>query len=368
MRTSTLCTRLVVLAGIALGAILPATGCTTNPTTGRKQFLGLSKSEEIQIGMTGKPEMLKEYGGEVAKAELRTYVTEVGVKLASTVGQDDPSMSDLPWEFSLLNSDVANAFALPGGKVFMSRGLAQKMTNEAQLAAVLGHEIGHVTARHTSERYGQALGAQAGLGVFSVLLGSSGVQGGADIANSAGQIAGLALLKYSRDQESEADSLGMRYMTRIGYNPRGAYEVMQILASLSPGRQSSITDTHPDPAKRARDVEREIGEKYAFTQNNTQYRMGDQEFKTRFLSKLAAAYPEAGATRLASKDDMSQIHAGIQSIRVATVAAGSLRAADLLPQTNYLAPLAFGGKFSHGQTVPGLGHSSAWCGFCASID
>ncbi len=282
------------LRAVALGALAAvlflATGCETNPTTGRKQYLGLSRQQELEIGTTYGPQMTQEMGGVVQKQELRDYVTEVGRKLVAQVGQDDPSMVDLPWEFTLLNSDVVNAFALPGGKVFMSRGLAEKMTSEAQLAGVLGHEIGHVTAKHTSERYGDQTKAALGSGLFSVLVGATT---GVDVSQISGEVAQIALLSYSRDQESEADELGLRYMSRAGYNPIGQRQVMEILASLEKqGREPEFLSTHPYPEERIKNIDLAIRERYAFTQNSGQYKTGEAEYRARFLSKLHAAWPE----------------------------------------------------------------------------
>jgi predicted Zn-dependent protease len=274
---------LVVAGGFVLGA------CSVNPTTGRSQFAALSREQEIAIGEQSKPELIKEFGGEVARAELRQYVQDVGMRLVATVGEDDPAMVNLPWEFTLLDSDVVNAFALPGGKVFMSRGLAQRMTNEAQLAAVLGHEIGHVTARHTSERFGNAQLYGTGGAIFSVFVGAVT---GVDISGLAEQAVGVTLASYGRDQENEADALGMRYMVRVGYNPLGSRQVMEILASLDAnGRPPEFLSTHPYPEKRAENIQGKLNNEYAYTQNNPQFRLGEQEFRTKFLNKVSQAYP-----------------------------------------------------------------------------
>lgn len=298
---------LVTSAAVAIAMVLG--GCSTNPTTGRSQFNALSVQEEVAIGTQGKPEMIREYGGEVARADLRQYVTEVGMKLVAATAEDDPTLLELPWEFTLLNSDVVNAFALPGGKVFMSRGLAAKMSNEAQLAGVLGHEVGHITARHVNDRYARQMGAQIGIGLLGVLLG--GTAGGADLGGIAGNVAGIALVSYDRKQEIESDALGMRYMARAGYNPAGQRQVMEILASLDKGGGSAdIMSTHPHPEERIKVIDAALQREYANTQNNQQFQLGEQAFRTRFLSKLAAAYPEAGESRLArSRDELGPIGA-----------------------------------------------------------
>lgn len=269
------------------------TGCETNKTTGRSQFVMMSWQEEISLGTQAKPEMLKEYGGEIKKAELRQYVTSIGNTLAKTTAQDDPGLANLPWEFTLLDSPVINAFALPGGKVFFSLGLAKLMTNEAQMAGVLGHEIGHVTARHSNERFSRASGASVGLGVLGAVLGGSG--GGAQLGDLAGQAVQISLMSYSRDQESESDTLGMRYMVRSNYDPIAQSQVMEILKQASGGaKQPEWLSTHPLPETRIQRCREIVQRDYAYTQNNPQYQLKTNEFKAQFLSKLAIAYPNAG--------------------------------------------------------------------------
>lgn len=275
-----------------------AWGCSTNPTTKRSQFILLSRDQEVALGAQSKPQLVQEFGGEVARADLRTYVNEVGMRLVQTTAEDDPSLPGLPWEFTLLDSDVINAFALPGGKVFMSRGLAQLMTNEAQLAGVLGHEIGHVTARHTNERFSKAAAAEAGLGIGGALLGSSiSAQVVSRLANKGTE---LALMSYGRGQESESDTLGVMYMTRCKYDPQGQVQVMEILKQASKGSNPpEILSTHPLPETRIHDLENLLKEKYPNATAANGYQLKEKEFRDRFLSKLKAAYPDAGPSRFA---------------------------------------------------------------------
>jgi predicted Zn-dependent protease len=124
-----------------------AAGCRYNPATGRSQLLLMSSEDAIALGTESKPALILEYGGEVESAQLRSYVSLVGHSLASLTEADYPQ---LPWEFTVLDSDVINAFALPGGKVFASRGLLARLDSEAQMAGVLGHEVGHVTAQSST--------------------------------------------------------------------------------------------------------------------------------------------------------------------------------------------------------------------------
>lgn len=262
-------------------------GCSTNVATGKSQFGALSREEEIQMGGEAKPEMVKEYGGEIANPEIKTYVTEIGMQLAGQTEGDNPS---LPWTFTVLNSDVVNAFALPGGQVFISKGLLRRMTNEAQLAGVLGHEVGHVTARHINDRIVAEQTASIGGAVLSTVL-SEGL--GAGLGGLTPKVVTLGgqtvVLSYGRDQELEADSLGMRYMTKLYYNPLGQLQVMEILeGELKGDPNPEWLSTHPYPKTRIERIEKLIATTYKQTQDNPQYVLKAEEFNARCLSKLAA--------------------------------------------------------------------------------
>ena len=281
----------ILLATTLLAALGPA-ACTTNPTTGRKQFNALSRSDEIAMGVQATPEVSAEFGGKVNSPELQAYVTEVGRKLAAQTEADNPG---LPWEFSLLNSSVINAFALPGGKVFITRGLADKLTNEAQLAGVLGHEAGHVTARHTNDRIADAQGATIGIAVLGAVVGATAKSdaAGEAAANAAGQFAQYGLLlPHSRNQEYEADSLGVRYMTRAGYNPIGQVQVMQVLERIGGGSASGEwMATHPYAGNRVTRLQAIIAKDYATTQNNPAFATHEDFYQQRYLAKLAGLPP-----------------------------------------------------------------------------
>lgn len=285
MRTRTL---------LGLGALtlsLAILACSTNPATGRSQFNALSTQQEIAMGQEAAPDLVKEMGGEVARHDLRDYITEIGLKLAASTEGDNPN---LPWKFTLLDSDVINAFALPGGQVFMSVGLAREMTSEAQLAAVLGHEVGHVTARHINDRLTDHLVVTTIAGVTAAVLSDSENAAIRDITPMAVQMGGqMVLLRYGRSQELEADALGVRYMTSNGYDPRGAVEVMEILAkAMSNDRGLEFMSTHPYPETRIRALNGLIADRYPHTINNPQFERREQQFRARFLSKLALAYPD----------------------------------------------------------------------------
>ena len=168
----------------------------------------MSPAEESRVGAQEHPKIVQEFGGVYDDPDLAAYVDSLGQFLTHTA-----ELPNLDFTFTILDSPVINAFALPGGYIYVTRGLLALANNEAELAAVLAHEIGHVTGRHSAQRYSQAVGAQIGLTVLGVL--------GLDPA--AGQLlsqgSDLYLRSYSRDQEYEADQLGIRYLTRAGFTP-----------------------------------------------------------------------------------------------------------------------------------------------------
>lgn len=266
-----------------LASAFPLSGCSTNPTTGRSQLDLVGDSAATKLGIEAAPQLVQEFGGEVPSADLRNYITEVGNRLKDQTEVDGPNRQ---WRFYLLDSDVINAFALPGEQIFVSRGLVDEMTNEAQLAGVLGHEIGHVMAKHSTERMSQGTLAQIGVGIAGIFGGGS--QAG-QLAVQGGQLfVGGTLMKFSRDQESEADSLGMRYMSKAGYNPRGQLELMQILERESgSGSTPEILATHPLPQTRIDRVSKELQTTYAATQSGPQaqnFQFYPERFQQRYLA------------------------------------------------------------------------------------
>ena len=271
---------IVITAGLLA---LPLGGCVTNKATGKSQLNVLSREEEVAIGEQSMPELIKEYGGVVQDPQLREYVANIGRSMLPYIEQDYQS---LPWEFTLLDSKVINAFALPGGKVFMSRGLLEEMTNEAQLAGVLGHEIGHVTAEHADKHIARATTLQIGATIASIFASEAGAA-----ASAATQVlvssAGTFALKFGRDEELEADSLGIRYMVADHYNPIGQLQVMQILKKASGGGSSpEWLSTHPAPKTRIDRIEDMLSGKYAYTQDNPEYVLNEARFQTECLARL----------------------------------------------------------------------------------
>jgi predicted Zn-dependent protease len=260
-----------------LVASLMLSGCHLNPETGRTQLRLLPASQVAAMGMEAKPGLIDEYGGEVESPELRAYIDQIGRRLSPHVA---PEFAHIQWDFIVLDSDVINAFALPGGNVFLSRGLLQRFTNEAQVAAVLGHEIGHVTGQHVDERISQAVVLQ-GL-VVATGVATAGTD--SELARAAPIVIGGAgtgfLLKFGRDQELEADALGMRYMVAAGYDPQGMVQVLEILRDAAGGASPpEILSTHPDPGRRIRDAQRQIDERYAHTRNSPEYQLHEARFQ-----------------------------------------------------------------------------------------
>ncbi|MBX3323835.1 MAG: M48 family metallopeptidase [Phycisphaeraceae bacterium] len=269
-------------------------GCSDNPTLGRSQFALLSRAQEIEIGEQAQAQLSEEYGGRVKNEAVQAYLAEVCM---SMVAHTEGDWATLPWEFTLLDSPVINAFALPGGKTFMSRGLVEKLSNEAELAFIMGHEIGHVTARHGNTRISQQIGASVllvGAGVAAQGSDSEVVRAGVPAVIGAGT--GLYLLRYGRNQESESDALGMRYMVRAGYNPLGARGAMQVLADLSQGseRGAEMFATHPHPERRVADINERIKKHYSAMVDDPAYEFHEDRFRARMLRPLAML-PRSGA-------------------------------------------------------------------------
>ncbi len=257
--------RLVVRLGIGLlfalfGLITYFTHVTENPITGEKQRVQLSPRQEVVLGLQARDNMAAKYGGLHPNAKLQGYIDQVGERV---VKQSKASQSGYPFQFHLLSdARTINAFALPGGQVFITAALLARLNSEAQLAGVLGHEVGHVVARHGAEHL-----AKQQLG--TALVNAVGVAA-SDNPDNARQAAILAQavnqlvsLKYGREDELESDQLGFRFMREAGYNPKGILEVMQILASTRQGGKSpEFLSTHPDPGNRFQRLKALIGQSY----------------------------------------------------------------------------------------------------------
>ncbi len=253
--TNTALTRRAFLGGSAATAgALTLGGCATNPVTGRRQFMLFSQTDEIRIDRERSPHQISFDYGPLQQDEINQYIAMTGDRLTPVTHR--PNM---PYSFRGLNAVHANAYAFPGGTIAVTRGLLLEMENEAQLAALLGHEIGHVTARHSAAALSTATAAQLGilvLGVAATLYDEEY----ADLALGLGGFgAFLFLAKYSRNNEREADKLAIQYMTRAGYSPEGIVGLMDILRRLNQRQPSAIEvmfSTHPMSEERYRDAAR----------------------------------------------------------------------------------------------------------------
>jgi len=281
------------LATAAIVLVPVLAGCSNNPTTGRSQLNLLSRDEEIAIGEQAKGEITTEYGGRVANEKVQAYLTGIGMKLAAQTEGENPS---LPWEFTLLDSNVVNAFALPGGKTFITRALVEQLNDEAELAFIMGHEVGHVTARHQNEQISRQLGASLVIASAGIAVGQSdnGIvqQAVPTLISGAG---GLYLLRFGRSQELEADELGMRYMVRNGYDPRAARDAMGVLEKLGSGgdRPPEFLSTHPYPENRIEQIDDRIRNMYAKEAADPSFQRYASRYQNSMLKPLALMWPSA---------------------------------------------------------------------------
>lgn len=269
-------------------AVLVGDACTVNPATGERQFNVLSESQELQLGEEAAPQFIEEYGGEIPSPEIQEYVRQIGQQLA-----EQSERPDLPWDFTVVDSSTINAFALPGGKVFISRGLLAEMKNEAQLAGVLGHEIGHVTAEHIGQQMSRQIAFQAGLAGLGVAAQTTD-EAWLQVLGAGAQVGGgLYLLSFGREQENEADELGLRYMANLGYNPIGQLQVMQILKRSAGGGGGGVEflSTHPLPDTRIERIENLIQTRYPGYNNPRKYRLNRARFQETVMSTLEQLPP-----------------------------------------------------------------------------
>jgi beta-barrel assembly-enhancing protease len=224
------------------------TGCATNPVTGRSELRLVSEAQEVQIGREHYAPLRQAEGGDLTvDPGLTRYVNEVGQRIAAV--SDRP---DLPYEFVVVNNSVPNAWALPGGKIGINRGLLTEMDSEAELAAVLAHEIVHAAARHSAQRIER--GMMMELGVAAIAVGTQDSRNAGLIGGVASISAALLTQRYSRSAELEADRYGMLYMHRAGYDPRAAVALQATFVRLSEGRRSGWLDglfaSHPPSQER----------------------------------------------------------------------------------------------------------------------
>lgn len=270
-----------------LGAALTFAACATNPVTGRRELALVSEAQEIQMGQQGAQEVVASIGL-VDDPELQAYVGRIGAALAAK--SERPA---LPWSFRVVDDPTPNAFALPGGPIFVTRGLLALMDTEAELASVLGHEIGHVTARHSVSQMSRGQLAQIGLVLGQILVPQTQALGG--LAETG---VGLLFLKYGRDAERQADELGFNYALAERYDVREMADVFAALLRASPSEgQSKLPTwlaTHPGEAERIEAVQQRIA---GLQTPLTGTRIGATEFLNRLDNVVYGENPRNGYFR-----------------------------------------------------------------------
>ena len=242
------------LAAVALGQLL---ACATNPVTGRPQVVLMSEQDEIKMGQEAAPQIAASMGL-YDDPELQSYVEGIGLRMASA-----SQRPHLPWQFRVIDDPAVNAFAVPGGFIYVTRGILAHMNSEAELAGVLGHEIGHVTARHSVSQMTRQQFANVGLGLGSLGLAVMGAgQLGQMLTQYAGAGTQLLFLKYGRDDEIQSDDLGLQYMSVAGYAPGEMPKVFHTLGRQTEeqggARVPEWQSTHPAPENRVARIQGEI--------------------------------------------------------------------------------------------------------------
>jgi len=247
-------------------------GCATNPITGRDRFMLVPESYDVEIGRAYSPEVDKQLGGRIDNHDLQDYIDEVGQGIAR--GTHRP---DLEYHFTAVNEESINALALPGGYIFITKGMLENMTNEAQLASILGHEMTHVIARHSSEQMSLQIGISLVLAFVVPGETPEGVGQMIDIARQ------FVSLKYSRDDERQADMTGLDYMVTAGYDPNEMVETMRMLENQNEARPIEFFSTHPSPHNRIMYLEQRIRSRYYGLDG---LRVGQKSYQESVLNQL----------------------------------------------------------------------------------
>lgn len=236
-------------------------GCATDPVTGESVLVGMSEAQEVNVDRQQSPHQFSADYGPVQADGVNNYLNGVGKELAGVSHRPD-----MPYSFRAVNANHVNAYAFPGGSIGVTRGMLVETENEAELAGLLGHEVGHVTARHAAEQAGKTMVAQAAVAGGAVYAGTRDPTLGNVVAGLGSLGAGALLAHYSRNNERESDALGMEYMTRAGHNPDGMTGLMDVLRSKNKNRPSAMAlmfSTHPPSEERYQTAQRRAAERYA---------------------------------------------------------------------------------------------------------
>ena len=259
---------LCVMAVVGLGLA----GCAVDPVTGDKRLMLVSPEDEVKLGKAYAPQIERRWAGRIPDENLQSYVNQVGQRMARVCHHPEFS-----YRYTAVQDSMVNAFAVPGGHIFITRGLLDKLNSEAELASVLAHETGHVVAQHTAAAISRET-------VMAALVVAASVSGaGVDVGGASAFVAQCLSLQYTRDDETEADWAGLSYMTQAGYDPNGMISTMRILQKLQTERPIEFFSTHPNPETRIADIRERIERRFA---NVGQLKTGKSEYEERVLTVL----------------------------------------------------------------------------------
>ncbi|MGE5294433.1 MAG: M48 family metalloprotease [Solirubrobacterales bacterium] len=267
--------RRAILTTFCLGLTLTVlSGCAVNPATGEEEMMFFSPEKDAALGRKYAPAIERELGGLVPDDNLQNYVNQIGQKIARVCHSPD-----LSYHFGVVEKGGANALAVPGGYVYITRELLEELKSEGQLAAILGHEVGHVVARDSMA----ALSRQIGMTAVVAAVGVADDSGGRGLVG-ANFVAATLSLQYSREDEEDADKTGMSYMTQAGYDPNGMIETMKILQELQTYRPIEFFSTHPNPESRIIYLEDRLAMRY---RGMSGLKVGKEEYAEKVLTPLS---------------------------------------------------------------------------------
>ena len=286
------------LTSMATAGVL--TGCATNPVTGKSQLMLMSEEQEIEIDKNYAPVQFSSDYGKVQDRKLSAYIQKTGKGMTNQTHR-----SHMPYSFQVVNATYINAYAFPGGSIAITRGILLSIDNEAELAALVGHELGHVNARHTAQQMTKGTLTQAVVGGLSVATGATLGSGAGQLASQLGMIsAGALLASYSRENEREADALGLEYMVRSGYGADGFVGLMDMLNSQSKSKHSAIElmfATHPMSDERYQTAIQSVQTQYKNDRKKPLYR-------ERYMDNIASLRRIKGAIDAMQKGEKKMIN------------------------------------------------------------
>jgi len=261
-------------------------GCAVNPVTGERQFMLVSEDKEIRIDRENSPQQFSSDYGRIQDRKLSNYINKTGQNMAKLTHRPN-----LPYSFQGVNATYVNAYAFPGGSIGITRGILLSLENEAELAALIGHELGHVNARHTARQMSNTMLTQTLIGGVSTYVGTID-PAYANLSSQLGMLgAGALLASYSRDNEREADDLGLKYMVKSGYSPTGFEGLMDMLRNLSKHKPNAIEimfSTHPMSDERYKTAIKAVSSTYARDKNKPLFRERYMD-NTKNLRKISGA-------------------------------------------------------------------------------